>query len=608
MDTVCKNCNALHWKTESVGYNLEGRKSLFESCCKKGTVKLEPFPDPPEELRYLLCSNESPARRFRSRIRHYNAALSYTSCSYIPDPRLHDWERTHMFQLQGAIYHLQGPLGTAVGIRPSYAQLFFLDPVEATQIRLDHNNERSQSSSLDPSTLSTLDFLLRSQNPFYKLYYRTRDILERQPSLTSLRLTPQLRLISNDGSDPHRYNLPTVNHELAALIPDIPSEYGRPGNRDILLYLRHASFATQSPFLTRVHPEHGLYLPLHYVLFYPTGGHGYHQALQLHTTERRRSTRITARMFHRYHLHTRSSPFQSLHRGSLLFQQWVVDAWASAESMDLDFLHRNQTKLRAHQYTSVREALQNKNISPADVGQRVILPSTFTGGNRFMHQLYQDSMAIVRHFRKPALFITFTANPHWVEIERELLTDDQGQPMQTWRDRPDLVARVFHLKVQEFLREIRQDGIFGEHVASVFTVEYQKRGLPHIHFLLFLAGRTQFDTIEKINQVISAEIPDHTTDQELYDIVTRHLIHQPCGEHNSNAPCMKERNGIRQCGKNFPKPFIEETLIEEDGYPKYRRRRNGSTLQIPHPSRKDETMTVGNEWVVPYNPYLAWKY
>ena len=142
----------------------------------------------------------------------------------------------------------------------------------------------------------------------------------------------------------------------------------------------------------------------------------------------------------------------------------------------------------------------------------------------------------------------------------------------------------------------------------MFTVEYQKRGLPHIHFLLFLTGRAQFDTIEKINQVISAEIPDPATDQELYDIVTRQLIHQPCGEHNTKAPCMKERNGIWQCGKKFPKPYVEETLIEEDGYPEYRRRRDGITLQIPHPSRKDETITMGNEWVVPYNPYLAWKY
>jgi len=83
--------------------------------------------------------------------------------------------------------------------------------------------------------------------------------------------------MSNDGNDPRWYNLPTVNHELAAFIPDILSEYrGGQGYRDILLYLRHASFTTQSQFLTRIHPDHTLYLPLHYVLFYPTGGHGYY--------------------------------------------------------------------------------------------------------------------------------------------------------------------------------------------------------------------------------------------------------------------------------------------------------------------------------------------
>ena len=74
------------------------------------------------------------------------------------------------------------------------------------------------------------------------------------------------------------------------------------------------------------------------------------------------------------------------------------------------------------------------------IGQRIILPSSYTGGDRFMQQLFQDSMAIVCHFGQPILFITFTANPKWEEILRELL------PGQTAVDRPDLVARVFHLK------------------------------------------------------------------------------------------------------------------------------------------------------------------
>jgi len=46
-----------------------------------------------------------------------------------------------------------------------------------------------------------------------------------------------------------------------------------------------------------------------------------------------------------------------------------------------------------------------------EVGRRSVLPSSYHGGDRFMQQLYQDSMALVRHFGKPSLFITFTANP-----------------------------------------------------------------------------------------------------------------------------------------------------------------------------------------------------
>lgn len=50
-------------------------------------------------------------------------------------------------------------------------------------------------------------------------------------------------------------------------------------------------------------------------------------------------------------------------------------------------------------------------------------------------------MAIVRAFGKPDLFITFTCNPKWPEILAEL---EEGQVP---NDRPDLIARVFYMKV-----------------------------------------------------------------------------------------------------------------------------------------------------------------
>lgn len=81
-----------------------------------------------------------------------------------------------------------------------------------------------------------------------------------------------------------------------------------------------------------------------------------------------------------------------------------------------------------------------------------------------------DAMAIVRTFGKPTLFITITCNPKWPEITEALL------PGQKAEDRPDLVARVFHLKLERIVREVTKDGIFGKACAFMRVIEFQKRG------------------------------------------------------------------------------------------------------------------------------------
>jgi hypothetical protein len=57
------------------------------------------------------------------------------------------------------------------------------------------------------------------------------------------------------------------------------------------------------------------------------------------------------------------------------------------------------------------DALIREDVRIGDISRRFILPSSFTGSDRFMQQLFQDSIAIVRYFSKPSFFITFTANP-----------------------------------------------------------------------------------------------------------------------------------------------------------------------------------------------------
>ena len=93
------------------------------------------------------------------------------------------------------------------------------------------------------------------------------------------------------------------------------------------------------------------------------------------------------------------------------------------------------------------------------------------GSKKWYHAKYHDATAIVQEFCKPDLFITFTTNPHWREIEENLFEN------QTAYDRPDLVARVFQLKKNQLLKDLYENGILGKTVAHIETVEFQKRGI-----------------------------------------------------------------------------------------------------------------------------------
>jgi len=79
-------------------------------------------------------------------------------------------------------------------------------------------------------------------------------------------------------------------------------------------------------------------------------------------------------------------------------------------------------------------------------------------------------------------------------------------------DRPDLVARVFHLKQWDLLSQLQKEQIFGRFLGMVWTIEYQKRGLPHMHLLLFLHAEDWFLTPERIDEIICAELPSQAQD------------------------------------------------------------------------------------------------
>ena len=119
-----------------------------------------------------------------------------------------------------------------------------------------------------------------------------------------------------------------------------------------------------------------------------------------------------------------------------------------------------------------------------------------------MTQNYLDAMAMVRKYGKPDYFITMTANPAWREIREAL------RPGETAHNRPDIVARVFHLKFQALLRELIHEKVLGAVVGYTWVIEFQKRGLPHAHLLLIVDKANKPRTPEDVDARISAELPN----------------------------------------------------------------------------------------------------
>ena len=78
-------------------------------------------------------------------------------------------------------------------------------------------------------------------------------------------------------------------------------------------------------------------------------------------------------------MHHRRGQYNILHRAGLLFQEYIVDAYAQIEQGRLDFLRRNQDKLRLEVYTGIVDAALH-GIDLSDIGNLSILPSSFKGG------------------------------------------------------------------------------------------------------------------------------------------------------------------------------------------------------------------------------------
>ncbi|CAH1419114.1 unnamed protein product [Lactuca virosa] len=395
----------------------------------------------------------------------------------------------------------------------------------------------------------------------------------------------KLRLIGRRQQDGKTYNLPTASEVAALIVGDIGNSID---NRDIIV-------KTKSDSLQRINELHHAYLALQYPLLFPYGDDGYrvdipHRGVTCSTNNKR--CNCIMREFFSYRIQDRVNIFSLILNSRRLFQQFLVDAYTMIESERLYYIRNQQKVLRCESYETLRSVKNNGNTDISNIGQRVILPSSFTGGARYMMQNYLDVMSLCKCFGYPYYFITVTCNPKWPEIQR-FIADTNLKP----EDRPDILSRLFKMKLDSLIKDLKKNSLLGSVEVVVYTVEFQKRGLPHAHICLFMHSDYKLPTVEHIDRVISAEIPNKDDDPELYALVSEIMMHGPCGSDNPKCPCMIDN----KCSKNFPKTFTEHTSVDENGYLIYRRRNDGSFVE-------KSGVKLDNRSVVPYHKLLLKRY
>nr|GFB56280.1 DNA helicase [Tanacetum cinerariifolium] len=202
----------------------------------------------------------------------------------------------------------------------------------------------------------------------------------------------------------------------------------------------------RSHFPQRVNKLHMCYMSLQFPLLLVYDEEGYHKDIKLVNVPgvtRKANKRMSMNMYYSYQIHDRLNHYSLLLRGVRLFQQYVVTAYCAIEQSRLDYICQNQSDIRNEYLSGLYDAIMRGDRDGSDLGTRLVLTASFTGGPRYMYSHYLDALSIFRVHGNPSFFITFTYNANWPEIKEYM----EPFPELTPADRADIVDRVFEKKV-----------------------------------------------------------------------------------------------------------------------------------------------------------------
>ena len=207
------------------------------------------------------------------------------------------------------------------------------------------------------------------------------------------------------------------------------------------------------------------------------------------------------------------------------------------------------------------------NILRSDEGYKIF--SELRNSPAYLQKRKKDVFAMIRQLGLPTWFVSLSAaDTNWVPLLKMLsksinnvcLTDEEVNNL-SWAERSALVqsdpvtcSRYFDYRVQQFIRTVlgNKPGALGQMSNYFYRTEWQQRGSPHIHMLVWCDQSPKFmtSTNAEITEFIDSFVTCSASGDEAVVALQTHKHSRTC-----------RKGGKPVCRFGFPVPAMHETTI-----------------------------------------------
>ena len=233
----------------------------------------------------------------------------------------------------------------------------------------------------------------------------------------------------------------------------------------------------------------------------------------------------------------------------------------------------NLLKSTRRQHMSVRSLLDRVETSDEHLEANLCtMLQSVRGTKQYWFVRQSELKCMVREWGSPTLFLTFSCaeyeSPDIANYLRSVNNVSSSYNIgKLCTEDPISVSRQFSLKFHAFFNTVLKKGeVLGKVDHFYWKKEYQARGAPHYHVLLWIRdapviGQDDPDKVLSwIQERITCQIPDKETSPELHRLVTRYQMHK------CSAYCKRKRKCssgafITRCRFGFPRQVCESAKL-----------------------------------------------